>query len=102
MPHRKLVSFESSDTSEGVISALAAGHFGPYFQPIVLLVTGELIGLEILARWLHPQAGLILPDGFIPHAEKYEWIDALTSQILSNALACVSSLPVSVSLSINI
>jgi EAL domain-containing protein (putative c-di-GMP-specific phosphodiesterase class I) len=68
----------------------------------VLLATGELTGLEILARWQHPEAGLILPDGFIPHAEKYDWIDTLTGQMLDKALASTPDLPDSVTLSINI
>ena len=33
----------------------------PYFQPIVELRSGDLCGFEMLARWLHPQLGMIPP-----------------------------------------
>lgn len=33
----------------------------PHFQPLVDLRTGRLTGFEVLARWQHPQLGLMLP-----------------------------------------
>jgi EAL domain-containing protein (putative c-di-GMP-specific phosphodiesterase class I) len=39
------------------------------YQPQVSLSTGEVVGIEALARWRHPTAGLISPDRFIPVAE---------------------------------
>ena len=47
-----------------------------YYQPIVLLETGKLIGFESLVRWQHPTRGFVSPADFIPIAEE-------TGQILS-------------------
>ena len=40
-----------------------------YYQPIVELDTGRIIGAEALVRWAHPVRGLLLPGDFIPVAE---------------------------------
>ena len=38
------------------------GEIVPYYQPIVELTTGHVVGFEALARWLHPERGLLAPD----------------------------------------
>lgn len=48
-----------------VQAGLAAGQFEPFFQPKIALASGEVMGLEVFARWRHPQFGLIEPDAFI-------------------------------------
>jgi diguanylate cyclase len=52
------------------------------YQPIVELPGGRIIGLEALARWRHPQRGLIPPGQFIPLAERFGLIDVLGEKIL--------------------
>jgi len=66
-------------------NALRKGQFVPYFQPIVLMRTGQLAGFEVLARWKHPELGLVSPDRFVFLAEKHGWIDALTQELLRKA-----------------
>lgn len=56
-----------------------------YFQPQVDIKTGHVIGLEALARWHTADGMLIPPAEFIPEAEEYGMIDALTEIILSQA-----------------
>ncbi|GED21564.1 hypothetical protein HHA01_05410 [Halomonas halmophila] len=47
---------------------LAQGQFEAYYQPIVEIPGGRLIGAEVLARWNHPEHGLLGPDEFLPLA----------------------------------
>ena len=82
--------------------ALRRGQLVPFFQPLIELRTGRLVGFEALARWKHPELGLIPPDGFIFLAEEDGWIDELTQELLKEALKSVSSLPSSLTLSFNI
>ncbi len=44
--------------------ALASGQIVPYYQPIIQLDTGQIIGFEALARWLHPTRGILSPAAF--------------------------------------
>ncbi|MDE3076575.1 MAG: EAL domain-containing protein, partial [Chloroflexota bacterium] len=56
------------------------------FQPKVSLATGNLIGVEALARWPHPTRGMVLPDEFIPAAETTGLIRALSQWVIRAAL----------------
>src|SRR5262249_52592897 len=49
-----------------------------YYQPKVSIQMGRTIGVEALLRWRHPQRGLVMPDQFIPLAEKTGAIQHLT------------------------
>lgn len=52
------------------------------YQPIVELAGGQIVALEALARWRHPERGLIPPGQFIPLAEHFGLIDILGEKIL--------------------
>ena len=49
-----------------------------FYQPKINLVTGEIVGLEALIRWPHPERGWIFPNDFIPLAEETGVITLLT------------------------
>ncbi len=77
-----------------------------HYQPKADLVTGEVVGVEALARWQHPSRGLLPPSEFIPLAERTGLISPLTSEVLRQALGQVHCwnaaglrLPVSVNIS---
>ncbi|MEM7717048.1 MAG: EAL domain-containing protein [Cyanobacteria bacterium P01_A01_bin.68] len=56
-----------------------------YYQPIVCLNTGLIIGFEALVRWQHPTKGLILPTEFISVAEETGLIYAVDTWVLRSA-----------------
>ena len=57
-----------------------------HYQPQVNMKTGKLEGVESLARWQHPQRGLIFPDQFIALAENNSLIDKLTAEVITIAV----------------
>ncbi|SLN73951.1 EAL domain-containing response regulator [Oceanibacterium hippocampi] len=66
--------------------ALEADQFLMHFQPKVALADGALDGFEALARWQHPDRGMIPPIEFVAAAEKHGLIGALTERTVRLAL----------------
>jgi Amt family ammonium transporter len=60
-------------------------EFEPYYQPIIDVRTGQITGVEALARWRHRARGLVSPAEFIPIAERSDLIVALGTAILRRA-----------------
>ena len=67
--------------------ALHNGEMTMAFQPKLTMQGLLLRGVEALARWKHPQKGMISPGVFIPMAERHGLIDALTRSLLQQAFA---------------
>ncbi len=85
-----------------VRNALANFEIHPYFQPIVQLGSNTLVGFEILARWHHPERGIIMPAAFIPIAESSGLLPELTFQLLRKACAIAKTWPGVLFLALNI
>jgi EAL domain-containing protein (putative c-di-GMP-specific phosphodiesterase class I) len=60
-----------------------------HYQPIVTIDGGDVIGVEALARWNHPQRGLVSPVEFIPVAEESGAVLAIGERVLR--LACAEA-----------
>ncbi|MGA2319994.1 MAG: EAL domain-containing protein [Solirubrobacteraceae bacterium] len=65
--------------------AVHDGQFFLLYQPIFDLPSRELVGVEALIRWRHPQRGVMLPDKFIPLAEESGLILAIGRWVLDEA-----------------
>jgi len=63
-------------------AAIGRGELALYFQPIVSLRRGGLVGIEALVRWRHPQRGLLGPAQFLPVAEQSGLIVAIGDWML--------------------
>ena len=68
--------------------ALERGEFELYFQPQLRLRDGVLVSCEALLRWNHPERGLLLPDQFIPVAERQRLMLAIGQWALTEAARC--------------
>ena len=67
--------------------AIPAGEIEPWFQPIVDAMTGRMVGVEVLARWNHPEKGLLAPAHFVPMAEELGLIRAIDEAVFEAACA---------------
>ncbi len=72
-------------TQPELVNGLTNDEFEPFFQPKVNMVSGNITGAEALARWRHPQKGMIAPDLFIAQMENSSLIDALTLLMIKKA-----------------
>jgi predicted signal transduction protein with EAL and GGDEF domain len=68
--------------------AFANGEMMIYLQPKLDLGSGEVASAEVLARWRHPERGMVPPDEFVVMAEETGGIGALTEWVLHETIAC--------------
>ena len=74
-----------SFTVEEIVQGIRNNEFEPFFQPKVELASGLIKGAEALARWRHPQKGILAPYAFVGPLEEHNLIDKLTWLMLSKA-----------------
>ncbi|WP_421857997.1 putative bifunctional diguanylate cyclase/phosphodiesterase [Oricola sp.] len=80
--------FERDKTlSDEIISAFSSSEFFVVYQPQVNAISGELVGVEALARWRHPSRGIIGPGTFLPIANRLGLTPQIDEFVLRQALA---------------
>jgi diguanylate cyclase (GGDEF)-like protein/PAS domain S-box-containing protein len=67
--------------------AIREQEFVLFYQPVVSLDDGRMLGAEALIRWQHPERGLLLPGGFIDAVERSELGVALGQWVIEEAVA---------------
>ncbi|RAK57784.1 putative bifunctional diguanylate cyclase/phosphodiesterase [Phenylobacterium deserti] len=67
--------------------AIPAGEIEPWFQPVVDAGEGRIVGVEVLARWRHPEQGLLGPACFVPMAEELGLIRRIDEAVFEAACA---------------
>lgn len=97
---------ERLSMEHAINEGLRKGEFELYYQPKVHLQTMQVVGLEALIRWNHPERGLVSPAEFIPLAEESHLIFDLGNWVLGEALNQLqewgSQLPKDLRVAINI
>jgi diguanylate cyclase (GGDEF)-like protein len=74
------------ETTERLRRAIHDGEMVVHYQPQVSLRTGAVTGVEALARWRHPDAGLVAPSGFLQQVESGGLMPLLTAVVLQEAI----------------
>ena len=65
-------------------------EFVVYYQPIIALSSGRIVGFEALVRWQHPERGLVFPSDFIPLAEETGLITPISMSVFREACSRMS------------
>jgi diguanylate cyclase len=107
-PRRHRSAADRRRSVEELRRALDRDELVVHYQPQVSLTTGEVVGVEALVRWQHPDAGLLGPAGFLPVAEANGLMRLLTAYVLQRAARATAAwraegveLTVSVNLSVS-
>ena len=80
-------------TEQDLRVALGDGGVRPYYQPKISLRSGQVIGVEALARWIHPEFGVISPAAFLPMAARAGLMDELLLSGVEHATEVLSGFP---------
>ncbi|MBY8825607.1 putative bifunctional diguanylate cyclase/phosphodiesterase [Sphingomonas colocasiae] len=76
--------------------------FQPFYQPIVNLVSSEVVGFEMLARWTRADGRLVGPDQFVPIAEECGLIQDLMLKLLDRACLDAGAWDQRLTISVNV
>ncbi|HWG76753.1 MAG TPA: EAL domain-containing protein [Steroidobacteraceae bacterium] len=73
------------ELADGLRGAIERNELEIRYQPQVELASGRIMGMEALLRWDHPKRGVLLPEDFLPIAEKYGIMQQLGRWVLDEA-----------------
>lgn len=96
------VAKERNKLQIGLRDAIGREEFRLVFQPIVDQSTGDVVTLEALLRWEHPEGGHVPPDTFIPVAEETGIIVPIGEWVLRRACQEAMRWPIPVQVAVNL
>ncbi len=85
-----------------LLRALEKDEIVPFFQPLIEMQSGRIVGFEALARWQHPRDGMVVPKDFIPLTEASGLSRDLTFSMLRQVVAIGKRLPDHLHYSVNV
>jgi len=85
-PHSGAGDAEQLALGSELRRALERDELVLFYQPKVALESGRVVGVEALVRWRHPERGLLLPDEFVPLAERTGMMRTLSHALLRRAV----------------
>ncbi|WP_254018965.1 bifunctional diguanylate cyclase/phosphodiesterase [Mesorhizobium escarrei] len=77
---------ETKRIADEILGGLERNEFIPFYQPQFDAKTLEIVGVEALARWRHPQKGILAPDVFLRIAEELNVVSIIDRNILEQSL----------------
>ena len=84
---RQRAEYSRRMKDELLIALEAGDQIVPYYQAQFDAQSRKLVGFEVLARWRHPERGLLTPDAFLTFAEELNCVAELDRQVLETAVA---------------
>ncbi len=81
----------SRNLQDEISAALDGGQIYPWFQPQISTDTGRITGFEALARWSHPDRGMISPAEFLPAVESSGQLERLAEKMMQHSFAALTT-----------
>ena len=88
----KLASDQMLEMQKDLRNAIANNEFRLHFQPKVDTHSQAPVGVEALIRWQHPTKGLMLPNSFVPAAEKFGLLEQINDWVIAEACRTICRL----------
>jgi diguanylate cyclase (GGDEF)-like protein len=89
-PHQALIHRSQQERHERLAQALRTGEFVLYVQPRVNMRTGQVLGAEALARWQHPEQGVLPPAQFLPEIEASDLNTEFGQWVIQSAMVLLA------------
>jgi EAL domain-containing protein (putative c-di-GMP-specific phosphodiesterase class I)/ActR/RegA family two-component response regulator len=76
----------AANTEVDLAQAIASGQFTLHYQPVIEMATRRVKGVEALARWAHPNRGILSPDKFLEQVVDDGLMQALTDVVVQTGI----------------